>query len=215
MSTNHRLFGKKHDSIRVHMDEEGASQQLADKIQQMTEIYHRREFVIVCIGTDRSTGDSLGPLVGSKLESTNLRRFQVYGTLESPVHAVNLKERLNEIYLKHPRPFILAIDACLGQSSSVGHISLGHGPLKPGAAVNKQLPEVGDIHMTGIVNIGGMMEYFVLQNTRLHTVMKMADMIATAIQKADLTLPERKETPSLLEAFKPSIFLKAKKETQL
>ncbi|MDI3312245.1 MAG: DUF1256 domain-containing protein [Thermoanaerobacterium sp.] len=32
------------------------------------------EFVIVCIGTDRSTGDSLGPIVGYKLKNYFYRR---------------------------------------------------------------------------------------------------------------------------------------------
>jgi len=50
--------------------------------------------------------------------------------------------------------------------------------------VNKDLPPVGDIHMTGIVNVGGFMEYFVLQNTRLNLVVKMADIIAGCISTA-------------------------------
>ncbi|WP_100405872.1 spore protease YyaC [Bacillus solitudinis] len=214
MSTNPRFFGKKQVSLRVHIEEDRAVEKLVEQLKQMIEIYHRREFVIICIGTDRSTGDSLGPLVGSKLESANLKRFHVYGTLESPVHAVNLTDRLQEIHGNHPRRFIIAIDACLGQSSSVGKVSLSSGPLKPGAAVNKQLPEVGDIHMTGIVNIGGMMEYFVLQNTRLHTVMTMADMIAKTITQTDSLLPDRPVPPTLFETLKPSVFMKANKETQ-
>jgi len=43
------------------------------------------------------------------------------------------------------------------------------------------LPPVGDMHITGIVNVGGFMEYFVLQNTRLSLVMKMSHIIAEAI----------------------------------
>ena len=51
-------------------------------------------------------------------------------------------------------------------------------PSKPGAAMNKKLPAVGDLHIHGIVNLNGFMEFFVLQNTRLSLVMKMADVIA-------------------------------------
>lgn len=53
-----------------------------------------------------------------------------------------------------------------------------------GAGVNKQLPPVGDIHLTGIVNVGGFMEYFVLQNTRLSLVMRLSDIIATSLYSA-------------------------------
>lgn len=34
----------------------------------------RRRIVFLCIGTDRSTGDSLGPLIGSKLAAGDDRR---------------------------------------------------------------------------------------------------------------------------------------------
>ncbi len=61
---------------------------------------------------------------------------------------------------------------------SVGSASLGIGPVKRGAGVNKELPPVGDIHITGVVNVSGFMEFFVLQNTRLHLVMCIADLIA-------------------------------------
>lgn len=136
-----------------------------------------RPIVLVCIGTDRSTGDCLGPLVGSKLSEVEQEFFQVYGTLDQPVHAANLEEKLQEIVAIYRNPLIIAVDACLGRLENVGTVNIGIGALKPGAAVNKSLPEVGDIHITGIVNVGGFMEYMVLQNTRLNLVMKLADFI--------------------------------------
>ncbi|MNR50653.1 hypothetical protein D3C85_1702050 [compost metagenome] len=66
----------------------------------------------------------------------------------------------------------------------MGCIQVVHGPLRPGAGVNKELPPVGDIHLTGIVNVGGFMEYFVLQNTRLSLVMRLSDIIATSLYGA-------------------------------
>lgn len=147
------------------------------------------EIICVCIGTDRSTGDCLGPLVGTLLSKDPLPGLLVYGTLDQPVHALNLQDTLSKIARDHPRSLIIAIDACLGKLTSVGFIQLGLGPLKPGAGVNKSLPEVGQIHITGIVNVSGFMEYFVLQNTRLSLVMKMAEVISAAIKKACSKLP--------------------------
>src|SRR5690606_34740607 len=77
-----------------------------------------QEIVIVCIGTDRSTGDSLGPLVGSKLLQMGFRDQHLFGTLDQPVHAMNLKENLQQIQQRFQQPFIVAVDAWLGQSSS-------------------------------------------------------------------------------------------------
>ncbi len=142
-----------------------------------------KEIVFVCIGTDRSTGDSLGPLVGYKLSSI-LKKYSnvhVFGTLDNPVHAKNIDDIITQIYSQCYNPFVIAIDACLGKMERVGYVTVREGSLKPGAGVNKDLPHVGDIHITGIVNIGGFMEYVVLQNTRLNTVMKMANVISNSV----------------------------------
>ena len=93
--------------------------------------------------------------------------------MDNPVHAKNLCEVIQEIKRKHVRPFIIAIDACLGKPERVGMISIGKGPLRPGAGVNKSLPEIGHIHIVGVVNMSGFMEYLILQNTRLNLVMRI------------------------------------------
>ncbi|NIK79286.1 putative sporulation protein YyaC [Paenibacillus castaneae] len=147
----------------------------------LEEMAEGRPIVIVCVGTDRSTGDSLGPLIGTNLSKYRSPHFNLFGTLEEPVHAMNLDETLIEVNRRFHKPFVIGIDACLGQVASVGCIQVGAGPVRPGAGVNKDLPPVGDIHLTGIVNVGGFMEYFVLQNTRLHLVMRMADIISLSL----------------------------------
>ena len=140
-----------------------------------------RPIVFLCIGTDRSTGDSLGPLVGDKLKFLIRDNVSLYGNLEKPVHAKNLCEVIEEINRKHPNPFIIAIDACLGSLQNVSKIYIENKPLSPGAALNKDLPLVGHISITGIVNISGALEFMVLQNTRLFTVMQLADIISKGI----------------------------------
>lgn len=172
--------------IRVAYDDPLAVTRLASALGYYLRQFNpdgSRQFVVLGIGTDRSTGDSLGPLVGSKLVE-RLPGLTVLGTLDNPVHAANLADHLQSLRSLTPRPLVLAIDACLGQKESVGLITLAEGPLRPGAGVHKELPAVGDLHITGVVNIGGYMEYMVLQNTRLSLVMRMADRIATAVAAA-------------------------------
>ncbi|MGY4688225.1 spore protease YyaC [Salibacterium sp. K-3] len=189
----------------VHSDDRTAAARLSVQfVEQLQHVPMHRDIVIVCIGTDRSTGDALGPLTGSSLEKKVLQRFAVYGTLEHPVHAVNLEETLQDIRKKHRLPYIIAVDACLGKLKNVGIINFSEGPVIPGAAMKKKLPEVGEMHLTGIVNVSGMMEYFVLQNTRLHLVMRMSDCLAEAFSRADRklrgkttdTVPNRTVHPS-------------------
>lgn len=138
--------------------------------------------LVLCIGTDRSTGDCLGPLIGSKLLAHN-PPFQVLGCLEHPVHAANLADTLDRIQ-EDPPQWTVAIDASLGNMEGVGFVNIGQGSLQPGAGVYKQLPQVGNVYITGIVNVGGFMEYFVLQNTRLSLVTKMADVICNGLLMA-------------------------------
>lgn len=160
------------------MDDPFAAETLALSISQASE---DQPLVVVCVGTDRSTGDALGPLIGTKLKANTSNRITVYGTLDHPVHALNIESCVNRISKIHSYSTVLAIDACLGKSENIGVISLKKGPLKPGTGVNKALPQIGDYHIIGIVNVGGLMEYFVLQNTRLSLVMRMSNIICQSI----------------------------------
>ena len=141
-----------------------------------------KSIVFVCIGTDRSTGDSLGPLVGYKIRNLRYKNVNVYGTLENPVHAKNLDNIMKSIFEMHEKPFIIAIDACLGRMEHIGYITIGKGSIKPGSGVNKNLAPVGNAYITGIVNFKGFMDFLVLQNTRLSLVMKMADLVSIGIR---------------------------------
>lgn len=143
----------------------------------------KRPIIFLCIGTDRSTGDSLGPLVGYKLKLLPNHNFFVYGTLESPIHARNIAETIDKINKYFLNPFIIAIDACLGSVQNIGKIIIEDKPLCPGSSLNKELPQVGDISISGIVNISGKYEFLVLQNTRLATVMNLADCIYMGISQ--------------------------------
>ncbi|MBS4026774.1 MAG: spore protease YyaC [Clostridia bacterium] len=172
------------EKVRCHYQDPLVESKLAQSFCQFLYQYQVspcEPIVIVGIGTDRSTGDSLGPLVGTKLNTFAKKSFHIYGTLDEPVHATNLNAKLEEIHANHKDAFVIAIDACLGRLENVGMITLASGSVKPGAGVQKNLPEVGRIHFTGTVNVGGCMEFMVLQNTRLSVVMKIAQNIANII----------------------------------
>lgn len=169
-----------------------ASYELKNALLKMFEEHdiRNKEIIILCVGSDRSTGDSLGPLIGYKLEKYRLKHVEIWGTLEQPIHATNLADKLKEISDTKTNPFVLAIDASLGSRDHIGFVTLGNGPLRPGLGVNKELPTVGDIHITGIVNFSGMMESLLLQTTRLSMVMQLADTISKALLYALLEYSE-------------------------
>lgn len=139
------------------------------------------EIVFLCIGSDRVTGDCLGPYIGYRLSQYHIPGVFIYGTLQNPVHAVNLSSILSRINHLHPQALIIAIDSSLGEKKHLGYVTIGNGSLYPGAAVQKDLPPVGDIFITGVVNISGILEYLTLQTTRLATVISLADTITQGI----------------------------------
>lgn len=152
---------------------------LLNELRPILEI--NRPIIFLCIGTDRSTGDALGPLVGYKLRYFSKNNFYIYGTLENPIHAKNIAYMLDEIKLKFQNPYIIAIDSCLGSITNIGKVFIEKKPLLPGLALNKNLAPVGEMSITGIVNVSGSFEFLVLQNTRLNIVMTLADSISKGI----------------------------------
>ena len=177
-------FGKRTEYFKP--TQENSHLSLADSILRMMEEMGAsgREIIVVCIGTDRATGDALGPLVGDFLLSQNTD-YHVAGTLKSPVHALNIKETIEEIYTHFFNPFVIAVDASLGLSKDVGFVTLTNSHLYPGKGVNKKLPAIGDISITGIVNQSGHPGASLLQNTRLYNVKIMADFIGEALLYAN------------------------------
>jgi putative sporulation protein YyaC len=168
---------------RAHVDSPNAGVVLSEAVMQYgtPHVQSADEIIVLCIGTDRSTGDALGPLIGSHLLERNVPGCVVFGTLDDPVHAGNLGDTLQWIQDTYRQPLVIAVDACLGRAESVGMLTVGCGSLRPGAGVHKSLPAVGQVYVTGVVNVGGFMEYLVLQNTRLSLVTRMARVAAQGI----------------------------------
>jgi putative sporulation protein YyaC len=137
------------------------------------------DVLFFCIGTDRSTGDCLAPMVGSKLIEKGYRN--VIGTLDNPIHAKNLEEAISRL---PKNKFIIAIDACLGKEENVGKVNIKKGSILAGVGVGKNLPPVGDYKIEAIVNVderNNGLNYYVLQSTRLSIVTRMANDIAEGI----------------------------------
>lgn len=167
----------------IDANKTGAAREISSLLKNCI-LHHRKswkELVFLCIGTDRLTGDCLGPYVGQQLLCNASEKVHVYGTLSHPVHALNLTSASQDIYFSHPEALVIAIDASLGQKKHLGYVTIGDGALYPGAAVQKELPPVGDIHVTGIVNTAGLLEQLTLQTTRLSTVIHLADKITQGI----------------------------------
>lgn len=152
-----------------------------------------REPIFLCIGVDRSAGDSFGPLTGTLLRQ--MRVPNVIGTLDCPVHAKNIEEACSSL---PEGSYVVAIDASLGSAREIGFLAVKKTPLYPGKAMGKDLPPVGDISVILNVNMGGIANYLFLQNASLHTVWSGADLVARSISTA--LYMRKKKAAGLLNA---------------
>ena len=147
--------------------------------------WNKQEVYFLCIGTDRSTGDSFAPLVGAYLEKLGVKN--VVGTIKNPAHATNLDERIKEI---SEGSFIVALDASLGKRENISKIKVIKGKCEPGKGVEKNLTKVGDLTITYIVNEHSEnkdLNFTRLNNTRLSMIMEGSEMVSAAINKSYLT----------------------------
>lgn len=138
--------------------------------------------VILCIGSDLSVGDSLGPVAGTKLrEKLQGLNCYVYGTLSKPITAHEVKYMNEFLRSTHPENPIIAIDAAVGLAGDIGLIKLAKKGIKPGSGANKRLAKVGDVSIMGIVAEHSAFNYSLFSATRLNVVYKMAEIIAEGV----------------------------------
>lgn len=135
--------------------------------------------VFFMVGATSSTGDALGPFIGWFLKRKGFTG-EYLGDLNEPVHATNIKEKVNEAWVRAMKrnkfPYIIAVDAAVGRP---GRLTVNRGPLKPGAGMGKQLPQVGSVHI-----MGGTAHFpFMIWFTGLDQTVAMAEVIADGLME--------------------------------
>lgn len=138
--------------------------------------------VILCVGSDLSVGDSLGPVTGTRLkECLSGLNCYVYGTLAKPITAHEVKYMNEFLRETHPESPIIAIDAAVGIAGDIGLIKICGNGLNPGSGANKKLSKVGDVSIMGIVAEHSVFNYSLFSATRLNIIYKMANIIAEGV----------------------------------
>lgn len=173
-----RLFEKPKNDLKVHYKNSYAAFSISHRLDKLL----TNNMAIVCIGTDKCIIDSLGPLIGTMLTKNNIC-VDVYGTLENPVHGMNMNERVREIKRKNYN-LIIAIDACLSNKKEQGTIEVREKPLTPGRGIGRQLPEIGDVSIIGITGTSDKPFNELIETTRLSEVYEMAEVISSGILNA-------------------------------
>lgn len=143
--------------------------------------------VFMCIGTEKVFSDSLGPRVGTLLNAQmNVPSF-VYGVCSQNITAENLEYCHNFIREMHPENQIVVIDAAVGSDEQIGNVQICRGGIVPGAATNKNLPQIGDLSIIGIVAKKGLEDFYTLNSEKEKLVNAVAEFIVDAIISATKT----------------------------
>ena len=131
-------------NTKLDFEAEKLAKRLSRMLKEEKERKGKTGVVILCIGTDRSTGDSLGPLIGYKLKEMNTVNFTIFGTLDRPVHAMNLDEYVNILQRFYRNDLVVAVDAsvCLLYTSV---------PLSPLPEVRSAREPIKSVRRRGVV----------------------------------------------------------------
>ena len=169
----------------VHYKSKGVLQELTEELTKVM----TKDTIFVCIGTDRCTGDALGPWIGTLLSMHDLGDHIVYGTIKKPVHALTIEKTVAEIKEKYSGRQVIAIDAASGVFT--GYMRVKDEPILPGLGVGKTLPPVGDYSIVGTT----CSKNENIMYARLDMIFDMSEVIVGAIVQAmRATENEYKET---------------------
>ncbi len=144
------------------------------------------ELIFLCIGTDRITGDSFGPLVGYKLKHLyrEEQNIKVFGDLDNIVTISNIEKIIKNINNTYETPFVIAIDAAISNKNNIGRILVSEKRMNIGSGLNKKSIFIGDVSIKGIVSKDLRIPQYnfkLLQNTSLGLIMNMAECTAYGI----------------------------------
>lgn len=165
--------------IKVEYQDNFEMKKIINKLKKII----TKDTVIVNIGTDRCIADSVAPMLGTMLKDQKFP-LTVYGTLDEPIHALNIHNKIKYIYEKHPNSNIIGIDACLGNKEDVGKIILTDSPIKPGKGVGKSLPDVGAYSIAIVVDEATTNTSLTSRNIRLSFIRNLAESVSLILNEA-------------------------------
>lgn len=142
--------------------------------------------IFLCIGTDKIIGDSVGPIIGSKLKYLENEYIKIYGTIGNNLDFSNTKKIVENIYEKYEKPFIIAIDAALSKENKVGEIYISNGHIKIGNALEKSICFYSNINIKCVVgkyqNLNKKENINVLNNVSKESVNNIVEIVSYGIK---------------------------------
>lgn len=112
--------------------------------------------LFLCIGNSNIIGDSLGPLVGSFLQTSKNTIYKnanidIIGTMNKPLGYQKIDDELKENIASKKYSNVIIIDSALGNEKNIGKILINDSKLCAGNGVNIGKNLYGDTTIRGIV----------------------------------------------------------------
>ena len=143
--------------------------------------------VIICIGTSKCIGDSLGPLVGENLYNRiNKSNIYVFGNLKNNITYQNIDAVLSKINKQIKESYFILIDSALSKKENIGKVILTKDKMTIGSALNKSNFSFGDLSIKGIVgeNKDNEIKNFnELNNVSINLIKELSKQISNKIKK--------------------------------
>lgn len=140
--------------------------------------------VILCIGSDKIAGDSVGPIVGDILKNRLNARCFVYGATGKSVNGRNVQDFLKLIKCAHPESPVIAVDACLSKEAEKPFVAVVSGGVNPKRAITGIENRAGDVGVLGAVEKPSDDPLKTLMAVSWDKVQKTSVKIAIALYKA-------------------------------
>ena len=108
--------------------------------------------VILCIGTSKCVGDSLGPIVGENLyKKINKSNIYIFGNLKNNITYQNVDIVLNRINKIIKNPYLIVVDSALASKEYLGQIIISKNRMIIGSALDKASYNIGNLNIKGVV----------------------------------------------------------------
>ena len=163
--------------------------QIKEELQKCMEIVGKKqEYIFVCIGVDKMTGDCFGPIVGTKLKdklkNKNIMNISVYGDLENNITLKNIEEYKRKLEKRHKNACMIVIDAALSKKENIGKIYVTNKPTVLGKGLSREHVQIGDISIQAVVGKDykiAKYNFQILQNISLNFIIKLAEQLTQEI----------------------------------
>lgn len=158
-------------------------------IKEETKNKNINNVTLLCIGTSKVIGDSIGPLVGTHLKQTlnTSNKITILGDCEKNIHYGNINEQINRINKNSfYKKTVIVIDSALSSKENIGKIILQNRALKYGEGIKKKSESIGNISIKAVIGENTnnrFINFYKLKKASVENVRIMADIISEGITK--------------------------------